>query len=935
MNEQREPGTIPPHEPKGTGLMRVSRILPILDWLPRYPWSTFGQDAAAGLTTAVMLVPQGMAYAMLAGLPPVVGLYASMVPLLAYAIFGTSRQLAVGPVAMVSLIVASGVGGLTSTGSPRYLDYAVQLALLVGVFQVVMGLGRLGFLTNFLSHPVLSGFTSAAAIIIGVSQLGHFFGIKVPSSHYVHQTLWNIFTQIEKTHTHTLLIGIASVVLLLLSRRLDKRFPGALLVVVLATLAVWGLGLAERGVRVVGSIPSGVPNPTLPLLDRAGLTQLWPTALTISLVGFMESIAVAKAFARRHRYEVNANQELVGLGMANLAGSLFQAYPVTGGFSRTAVNAQAGAKSAMASLVTAAFVALTLLFLTPLFYYLPQAVLAAIIMTAVVGLIDAREVVHLWKVKRSDLVLLVITFVATLTIGIDQGILTGVGASLLWFVVRATRPHFAVLGRLPGTRVFRNRKRYPEAEALPGVLVVRMDAQFYFGNVSFLREALRRLEAEQGQPLRAVVIDGSSINQLDSSAESALSELHAEYQQRNITLYLAGLKGPVLDVMKRSGLLDKMGPSQFHFEVADAVDAIARGSSERGPASGPLGGPAPGVPQAAPVKAHAHCHVFDTAHCSCPLGDAHETAQVIEDGEVSWEPLGKLVSTMGVACIDGRHRECALGSPGGDAGELLLLLSSVEQVRAVEFDAAMVRAALVDYVTAQGRFAFHTDRSSLDALLGRLGSPPQGAVRASIDTDLVERFLRVDASERDALRPLLTVPEHIGCGHLRSMLVTPALYRVRPRLVELVIRTCVEELWEHSLPIQFSVLDGAHLERAVVTFQSCGMFDQGSVVPTPCDVGEHTRARGVYVHHGAVLDYLRARVLDLLARNSLRELDLTEIMGSLKGEVRRRACEHLSTTLDQLAPGLDRYCVRFDSQRRALEQTHRVRPVSSTQPKHG
>jgi SulP family sulfate permease len=288
----------------------------------------------------------------------------------------------------------------------------------------------------------------------------------------------------------------------------------------------------------------------------------------------MESIAVAKAFAQRQGYEVNANQELIGLGMANLGGSVFQAYPVTGGFSRTAVNAEAGARTGLASLITAAVVALTLVFLTPLFHYLPKAVLAAVIMTAVFGLVDLRAVKHLWRVKRSDLALMLTTFLATLLVGIEQGILIGVGASLLWFVVRTTRPHFAVLGRLPDTRIYRNLERHPRAETVSGVLVVRMDAQFYFGNMSFLRDTLRRLERQQVAPLRAVVIDGSSINNLDSSADVALHEVHADYAGRGILLYLTGVKGPVLDVLRRSGLFDKLGADHFFLDVADAVEAL-------------------------------------------------------------------------------------------------------------------------------------------------------------------------------------------------------------------------------------------------------------------------------------------------------------------------------------------------------------------------
>ena len=554
-----------------------SRFIPILTWLPNYQRDNLSRDLTAGLTTAVMLVPQAMAYALLAGLPPVIGLYASVVPLILYAVFGSSRQLAVGPVAMVSLLVATGVSALAPPGSASYIAYAVTLALMVGALQVFMGIARLGFLTNFLSHPVLSGFTSAAALIIGFSQLSHFFGLKLRSSHHIHETALAIVRSISEIHGPTLAIGALSVVLLLALKRIDKRLPSALVAVVLSTVAVWLLGLAEGGVKIVGSIPSGLPKPALPHFDVEAAASLLPTAITISLVGFMESIAVAKAFARRNGYEVDANQELIGLGAANLGGALFGAYPVTGGFSRTAVNADAGSRTGVAAIVTALVVAVTLLLFTPLFYYLPKAVLAAIIMTAVFGLVDVREVRHLWKVKRSDLALLVITFLATLSVGIDQGIMLGVGASLLWFVVRTTRPHFAVLGRIPGSHTFRNVARYPEAETHPGVLVVRMDAQFYFGNVSFLRETLRRLEAAQTLPLGALIIDGSSINHLDSSADAALREIQSEYAERGVTLYFAGAKGPVLDVMRRSGLYQAIGETRFFFEIAQAwEEAVSR-----------------------------------------------------------------------------------------------------------------------------------------------------------------------------------------------------------------------------------------------------------------------------------------------------------------------------------------------------------------------
>jgi SulP family sulfate permease len=556
-------------------MANLSRFFPPLTWGRAYSRDDLRGDLQGGLTTAVMLIPQGMAYAMLAGLPPIVGLYASLVPLIVYALLGTSRQLAVGPVAMVSLLVASGVGALVEQGTDMYLAYAVMLMVMVGGLQLVMGLGRLGFLVNFLSHPVLSGFTSAAALIIGLSQLKHLLGVNIPRSHHVHEIVLNAVNQVGDINAITVGIGVASVVVLVVLKKVAPRFPRALAVVVGGTLAVWGLGLNDMGVKIVGDVPAGLPAMAVPSLDMGVMKELLPTALTIALVGFMESIAVARAFARRHKYEVDANQELVGLGAANLLGSLFGGYPVTGGFSRTAVNDQAGSKTPAAAIVTAVVIGLTLLFLTPLFHFLPKAVLAAIIMTAVFGLIDIAEVKHLWQVDRADLVLLTITFFATLGFGIEQGILAGVGASMLWFVVRSTRPHYAVLGRVGDAGVWRNVAREQDARPVEGVLAVRMDAPFYYGNVSFLKDTLKKLEADavqkEGGPLRALVLDATAMNELDSSAAGAMVELCDDFCARGVPFYLAGVKGPVMDTLRKAHLVEKIGEDHLPLRVEDAV----------------------------------------------------------------------------------------------------------------------------------------------------------------------------------------------------------------------------------------------------------------------------------------------------------------------------------------------------------------------------
>jgi SulP family sulfate permease len=567
-----------PLAPKPSG---VRRYLPFLGWMKGYDRKNLSGDLSAGLTTAVMLIPQGMAYAMLAGLPPIVGLYASLVPLALYSLLGTSRQLAVGPVAMVSLLVAQGVAPLAETGTEAFVMYAVLLAGMVGVIQLLMGVFRLGFLVNFLSHPVVSGFTSAAALIIGFSQLKHLLGIDLARSKNIFTILENAFAALGDWHIATLVIAVASIALLLGLKKWKPVFPRALAVVVLGSLAVFLFGLHDAGVAIVREVPAGLPSPSLPSLDVSAMQQLLPIAVTISLVSFMESISVAKAFARKNRYEVDPSQELIALGAANIGGTFFGAYPVTGGFSRTAVNGQAGAKTPLAGLVTAAVIGLTLLFLTPLFYYLPKAVLAAIIMTAVFGLVDIAEVKHLWKVKRADLALLAITFVGTLGLGIEEGILIGVGASLAAFVFRTSRPHVAVLGRLPNTDEYRNVKNYPEVELTPGVLAVRFDAQFYFANVTFLKDTLRDLELAAAEPVTTVVLDASAMNQLDSSAEAALADLYDSYADRGIDLVVAGAKGPVREVLKRSGLWERLGDEGLALTVHEAVTRARREGARR------------------------------------------------------------------------------------------------------------------------------------------------------------------------------------------------------------------------------------------------------------------------------------------------------------------------------------------------------------------
>ncbi len=562
--------------------MRVSDYVPALSWGKNYRKDWLKGDISAGLTVGVMLIPQGMAYAMLAGLPPIHGLYAVTLPLMVYAILGTSRQLAVGPVAMVSLLTASGVGAIAEIGTDAFLSLAIVLSLMVGLIQFALGFFRLGFLVNLLSHPVVSGFTSAAALIIGLSQLKHLLGIDLARSHHVHEIVFSAAERFGEVNWYTLAIGLVGIGLIIGVKKINKAIPGPLLAVVFGILTVIAIGLESQGVKIVGTVPDGLPALVLPSFTWAQVEALIPTALTISLVGFMESIAVAKAVQKRHQeYEVVPNQELIALGAANLAGALVQAYPVTGGFSRTAVNDQSGAKTGLASIISALLIVLTLLFLTPLFYSLPKAILASVIMVAVFGLIDVREARHLWRVDRSDFWMLAVTFVATLSLGIEQGILVGVALSIAVHIYRSMQPHVAVLGRIPETDQFRNVNRFEGATESEGTLIVRFDGQLYFANLSYFQRQLNELAEARLPALHHIVINAEGISYIDSSAMHELHTFITNQQAAGVEVVFSGLIGPVRDAFRKNGLFALVGEHNFYFSVKDAVEAVRSGTEGR------------------------------------------------------------------------------------------------------------------------------------------------------------------------------------------------------------------------------------------------------------------------------------------------------------------------------------------------------------------
>lgn len=557
--------------------LKIKNYIPILQWLPKYERGQLKGDLSAGLTVGIMLIPQGMAYAMLAGLDPIHGLYAVTIPLILYAIFGTSRQLAVGPVAMVSLLTAAGIASLSPQSPEQYLLYALTLALLVGIIQFGMGILRLGFVVNFLSHPVINGFTSAAAIIIGLSQIKHLFRINLPNSEHIQEMAVALYHNLGNMHGVTVGIGILGIIIIKYGKKIHPAIPASLVAVVVGILLVWGFDLASHGVKIVGDVPSGLPSLSLPSFNLQGWKILLPIALTISLVGFAESYAVAKTIQAKHKnYKLEANQELIALGIANFGAAFFKGFPVTGGFSRTAVNNQAGAKTGLASLVSAFLIVLTLLFFTGLFYYLPSAILAAVVLVAVSGLIDLKEPLVLWKKDKADFAMLMATFVITLTLGIETGIISGMVLSLIMVVYRASMPHMAQLGRVPGTNVFRNIRRFKNLEEKPDILMVRIDGPIYFANVKYIKDTMDKWVKKKGEALRTIVFNFESIPSIDSTGAHELQEWVLAWRAEKIDVCITATKGPVRDVLSRWDLIECVGADHMFMDDQTALDYIEK-----------------------------------------------------------------------------------------------------------------------------------------------------------------------------------------------------------------------------------------------------------------------------------------------------------------------------------------------------------------------
>lgn len=609
-NSQHEPPDTPARAFLRKAGRTAAQMFPPLTWAGGYRLGFLKGDVIAGLTIGIMGIPQGMAYALIAGLPAIVGLYASTVPSLVYSLFGTSKELVYGPIAIVSLIVERGLSPLAEPGTADYAEKVYFMSFLVGIIFIIMGLLRLGFVVNFFSKPVLSAFISASALIIASEQVKYLLGVSFPRQAQFYGTVYQLLRHMNRAHLLTLEVGLVALALLFVCRRLKRRLPyleGPVIAVGLGTLCAWLFDWEARGIRLVGAIPSGFPSPLLPIPSAPDFpieegtnvvgeifeyyyhytVELFPVALALALVGYMSSVSIATKVADMKKYEIDPSQELIALGLANFVGSFFSSFPGAGSLSRTMVNAQAGANSPLASAFGVGVILLVIFFFTPIFYFLPYVVLGSIVIMAVLPLIEYQEFFTLWRLKRREGVLWITTVAATLVFGIINGIVISVAFSMVLVIYRSSRPHIDILGRLPGSTTYRNVKRFPQALVIPRMVILRLDAALYFANIGFLKERLRNEEKKKIAPLSrapgkdveedtkklygVVVLDWSSINDIDYSACVELMSIVKEYKANNILFIQAALKGPVRDTMLSGGLVDLIGKENFYWDVHDAV----------------------------------------------------------------------------------------------------------------------------------------------------------------------------------------------------------------------------------------------------------------------------------------------------------------------------------------------------------------------------
>ena len=552
------------------------KYIPILDVLRNYDLDKLKADLISGSTVGVVLIPQGMAYAVIAGLPPIYGLYAGLIPLFIYPLFGTSRHISIGPVAIDMLILAAGLGFLAGSDPSEKITFAIMIAFLTGVFQILMGFLKLGFVFNLFSRPVISGFTIAAPIIIIASQMGTLLNMNIENSQFIHVILIDLWNQLGNIHYPSFGLSVFFILFLLLMRRYYAKLPESVLLVTLTIIVVSFISVSQWGISQVGSIPVGLPDLALPALDTAAIREIAPNAFTLALIQFMTVASLSKSFARKHGYTVNPNQELLAIGASNVTGSFFQSLPVSSSFTRSAIAEQAGAKTSLNNIFAGILILFTLLFLTPLFEILPEPLLGAIIVVSVSSLVDIRELKFLINTKRRDALVAFITFISVLTIGIQEGIIIGLVSSVLALLMKMSKPTVAELGLVPETRDFKNRERFSEVKTIPGVLILRVDAPFSFVNAEFFKNYILDKSMNGSDAPRYVIIDGTTIGDLDVSAMDSLLMIIETLNKQGIELYISGLIGPVRDVIRKSDISTFVKSNRFHNTVHDGVKAALR-----------------------------------------------------------------------------------------------------------------------------------------------------------------------------------------------------------------------------------------------------------------------------------------------------------------------------------------------------------------------
>ena len=550
--------------------LRANNPFPIARWLPAYDRSWLRPDIIAGVTVWALLVPEAMAYASMAGLPPEAGLYAALPPLVLYAIFGTSRHVSVGPSSAVAVMVAATVAPLAAGDGERFIALAAGLALLVGGILVAAGIARLGFVSEFMAKPVLTGFIMGLALIIGLGQADKLFGIDAEGDNFFLE-LVDLISKLPDAHFETVLVGIGSVLLLLGLRRYAPKAPAALITVALSIVAVALFDLDARGVHITGDIPSGLPPVEVPDISMADLKDLLPGAFGIALVAYAESIAGMRSFATKHHYDVDSNQELIALGISNVGAGFSRGFAVDVSLSRSSVADEAGARTQVAGLVNAALIFITILALTPLFHDLPEAALGAVVIFAIAHLIDVGEFKRLYRVRKQDFGLAVVCMMGVLIVDVLPGLIIAVVLSLFVLLYRVSRPHTATLGRV-AEDAYRDIERYPEAETIAGLVIFRFDAELFFANANVFRDRVRQLLAASEPPATALLIDAEGITDLDTSAADILAELWSELASTGVELLMARVHGPVRDMLHRSGLEESIGPDRIYATVRAGVE---------------------------------------------------------------------------------------------------------------------------------------------------------------------------------------------------------------------------------------------------------------------------------------------------------------------------------------------------------------------------